>query len=238
MAAILAAVTPPPAGAAVAFRVLDGGPVNLDVDDLELAALVNGDPVDTRLDDDEVTIVVDVPPGLEGSIGVALAVSSVDLDLDLVGAVVLEATAHRYGATFAGVEALVPNITVDYSSTPNVGDVHRWLDELGARVAGRLGELDELEPGDLEVITERASGLVHLGAAAYVEDAAHPDRASTQGDARYGAVLWARFLEGLEELAVDVGELLAGAGVTPTVPARPAAASFPPPLFQRDRIQF
>lgn len=236
MEAILSAVSPPPSGAAVAFRVIDPdtGPVNLDVDDLQLAATVDGDQADARLDDDEVTVVVDVPAGLEGNVVVTLAVVSNDLELDVDGATVLVVATHRYGATFAGVEALVPNLTITYTGSPSVADVGRWLDELGDRVAGRLGALDGLDVDAVASIAARARGLVHLGAASYAEDAAHPDRTTSQPDARYGAVLWARFLEGLEELASDVDELLAGTGATPGVASAGAAASFPPPLFRRD----
>lgn len=225
----LVPVASPPNGALAAFRVLEAGvPVNLDVDDLELTAPAG---YVLRLEDDELTVTL-AGAGDPGPVDVGVA--SGTLALALEATVLVELVTHRYGASSAGVEALVAGLTLGPSSTPSVGDVDRWLDELAARVAGRLGDLSKLTDAQRAAVDARAAGLLHLGAGAYAEDAAHPDRVSSQADDRYGAVLWARFLEGLGELEDDVDELLAAAGAGPATGARHAAASFPPPLARRD----
>lgn len=231
----LVPVTPAPLGHLAAFRVLDdeGAAINLDVDDLELYALVDGVAADARLDDDELTLTVDVDPGPVGQL-VYLAAASTVLEFEFDGRLVFDLAAHPFGSTIAGVEALVANITVNYASSPGTGDVARWLDELGAVVTGRLGVLDGIPDAIRTNLTARAAAALHLGAGAYLEDAAHPDRVSSQGDDRYGAVLWARFEAAVDSLAGDADEARLTAGVI-TAPVHKAAASFPAPLFRRDR---
>jgi hypothetical protein len=55
----------------------------------------------------------------------------------------------------------------------------------------------------------------------------HPERATQQGERRYGDVLWSRFLEGLDDLAADLERRLVEGG-TVAAGGR-VAASFPPP---------
>lgn len=135
-----------------------------------------------------------------------------------------------YDATADGVRALVPNVPITANSRPSEAQVAGWIVELAAHVDARLGPLDDLDAANVARIETEARRLVHLGAAAYTEDAAHPERAS-KADTRYGAVLWARFTQGLDALEVTLGELRAGEeeaeGAGDLGPVR---YSFPPPM--------
>lgn len=211
----------------------DGLPVNLDVDDLDVTVDLDGVETPYRLADDDLSFAVPRPAGITAGrhrvdVHVASDDLGIDLDLTLTATVALAA----YGATVAGVEALLTGVTVTYASNPSVADVLGWLDDIGARVMVRIGDLTGLTSA--AAFTARARGLVHLGAGAYASDAAHPERAGSQRDERYGAVLWARFEDGLAELEAAVDEArksdgLPGAdGTTVLHPA----ASFPAPAWR------
>lgn len=136
-----------------------------------------------------------------------------------------------YGATVEGVRDLLPHRTIDASSSPSEADVTGYLVAVGARTAARLGPPTSW-PADVDpaVVNDAARGLVELGAAGYTDDASFPERASTVGSSRYGAVLWERYREGLDDL-VRIVNPPAGPGAVNTT-GRPAIHTAPP-LFTR-----
>lgn len=246
----LAAVTPAPPGTLGAFRVYDDGaptvPVNLDVDDLTLTAYA----VDVMAEltvvldaGDESTVIVAGPTGDPLPAGphlYDLTVTSGTLDLEVTARATVDVAGIMYGATIAGVEALVSNLTVTYSSNPSAADVTRWLGDAANLVASRIGNLDDLTAagdttGDVATFTARAAAIVQLLAGAYTEDAAHPDRITSQADTRYAAELERRAMEQLTDLEAQVAVARVTFGLPPLNMAhRGAGASFPPPLFRRD----
>lgn len=140
-----------------------------------------------------------------------------------------------YGATVDDVRLLLPHRTIDTTSAPSVAAVTGYLRDVAARVATRLGTVDAWAV-DADTVVTAARGLVALGAAAYADDASYPERASTVGSSRYGAVLWERFTTGLAELEDDVaGDPGAGGGTVSPMAARTnlPAIRTAPPLFTR-----
>lgn len=156
----------------------------------------------------------------------------------------------------ADVAALTPHVTVyaddapapvadpDYS-LPGIrrirnADVERWIGAISARVSGRLWRLPQLpethpaRPG----ILSAAADVVANGAASYLVDAAFPAKAAPNENTSYGAVLKARYEEGIVDLEARLllvlEEIAAGGDL-----GGPAALSFefPAPMFG-DRIMW
>lgn len=154
-----------------------------------------------------------------------------------------------FGATVKGVTDLAPHARLataplapgQYGVTRET--VVRWLEELSGNLAIRLDGwrrlADTLAPEDVDVdpplLTDRqqfaryARDLVQNAAASYLEDARHPERAEPNGT-QYGAVLWARYTTGLDELEAWLIRRLNDP--TADDANRPRVlANFPPPLF-------
>lgn len=157
-----------------------------------------------------------------------------------------------FGATRAGVTALVPEAQVVAELAPGrrgvtEAQLDAWLAELSGRVARALDGWetlpDEPDPAETEAgetLSDReelilaARGVVHNGAASYLEAARHPEQAG-KATTTYAAVLWQRFEDGLAELVdwlairlergdpADTGDGLVG--------APGLAYAFPDPTF-------
>jgi hypothetical protein len=174
-----------------------------------------------------------------------------------------DAPVAPFGATRAGVLGLVPearlvpgDVLVEGRYGVTEAQVDRWLDELSGDVSVRLDgwerlsdtpvvdesgeEPVELIAGDRTRLRAWAAGVVHNGAASYLEDARHPERAGVN-DTAYGAVLWARYEAGLDKLAAWLEVRLASpdAGDTeePVAELAGIVHSFPAPLVG-DRLRF
>lgn len=147
-----------------------------------------------------------------------------------------------FGATVAGVEALLPDATI-YDVLPagrkgvTKAQTAAWLDELSGRVAIRLGGWARLratvldgEPVDAATpytqLVDAARTVVHNGAASYVEAARFPERAAA-ADTSYAGVLWARFTDGLADLAGWLERELAEADNVDVVEPGPVDADAP-----------
>ena len=151
-----------------------------------------------------------------------------------------EGTPAHYGASFGGVQALLPGRRITDKTPTTPSDVRGFLATIGhqvaARIRGRLGELEVLA-GAAEGLHFRqaARGLVQLGAAAMVEDAGFPERAGVDAtDTSYGAVLWARYREGLDGLVASIdGEIERRRAKARQLDASPGISS-PEPTFRLD----
>jgi hypothetical protein len=137
-----------------------------------------------------------------------------------------------YGATIAGVAALLPWRTFTDSSRPTQAQVEGWLaGEIGGMVAARLGPIDDVAV-PLEPLRNRlqiaARGLVHLGTAALAEAAGEPEAMEREASA-YASWLWERFTEGLAALEVTVDAAVPGPGEAGVGELGEAEWSFPPP---------
>lgn len=140
-----------------------------------------------------------------------------------------------------GVRALLPGRRITDSTPTKPAHVERFLDTVGhqinARMAERLAALElMLPPHEAELLfhfRQAARSLAELGAAAMVEDAGFPERAAVNvTDTSYGAVLWARYREGLDTLvAATDAELERRRTLAHQVDASPAVSS-PDPTFR------
>lgn len=159
-----------------------------------------------------------------------------------------------FGAHVAGVLALVPEARVPKAAEVPAGrhavteeQVLEWLVGLSARLAVRLDGWERLkvEPEEPETLSDRdtfvahAADLVHNGAASYLEAARYPERAG-KSTTSYDAVLWQRFVDGLDDLAAWLERrLAAGDATTPGGADTPVPAhSFPPASFTPARLVF
>lgn len=243
MAAVLAAAWPPAErGAVLTVAVVDPDDgaerVSLDVGDLELA----GTLVDefgmvhaaeaARADDDRTASLTPTATPPPGAYLATITVTSAELGL--AGAVVAASVvvdANPFGAVLEDATALVVKTALTSSSNPSLGEARGYVADVANRVSVRLARRSELAELERTAIEAAARGVVALGAAAYISDAMHPERANSQGEKRYGEVLWQRHLTGLAELEEDLGARLTAGGVLS--PGGRVAASFPPPGIGR-----
>ena len=79
-------------------------------------------------------------------------------------------------------------------------DVRRWIHEVAARVNARITVLGLESAGLGDTLHVVAHDATANGAAAYLVDAAFPARSGVNDQASYGAVLWARYREAMDEL--------------------------------------
>lgn len=175
-----------------------------------------------------------------------------------------DAPVAPYGATRNGVTGLAPEARLTPGDTVIEGkygvteaQVDRWLDELSGDVSVRLDGWERLtnapvledpdaDPsvvliaGDRDRLRAWAAGIIHNGAASYLEAARHPERAGVN-DTSYAAVLWQRYTDGLDKLAgwleARLTALEAGDLDQPAADAGGPAHSFPDPLIG-DRLRF
>jgi hypothetical protein len=112
--------------------------------------------------------------------------------------------AERFGADAAAVIAELRSLALDPAEV--TADIDRRLDDIGGRVAARVGVHSawaDLDPDMTLATLARAS--VTYGAASVTFDAEYPERAATTaGDTAYGAVLWARHELLLAELEAAI----------------------------------
>jgi hypothetical protein len=168
-----------------------------------------------------------------------------------------------FGATRAGVTGLVPearlvpgDALVEGRYGVTEAQVDRWLDELSGDVSVRLdgwerltnvavldttgGEPVTLIEGDRDRVRAWAAGVIHNGAASYLEAARHPERSSVNSDS-YSAVLWDRYTTGLDRVAAwltgRLDALEPGDVEEPAPEYAGPAYSFPTPLIG-DRLRF
>lgn len=158
-----------------------------------------------------------------------------------------------FGATVAGVLALVPEAVVPKAAELNgrkavtEEQVVEWLGGLSSRLSVRLDGWERLstEVEDPELIPDReqflthARDLVHNGAGSYLEAARYPERAG-KSTTSYDAVLWARYVDGLADLAAWLERRLAAGDATNPVRVEldQPAHSFPPASFTPARLVF
>lgn len=114
------------------------------------------------------------------------------------------AAATFYGATISGVGAYLPNRQFTDSSNPNVNQVQQYIADVTSQVALTIGDLDRLSGAFLTNVLGQAKMVVQLGAAAWAQDAAYPERADPQNRTGWGQILWERFNMLLQQLAVTV----------------------------------
>lgn len=108
--------------------------------------------------------------------------------------------------------------------------VLHWINQVGMWVSNTLHRRGRLAPSAKTEFEGAMSTAIEVGAAAYVVDAAYPQRAGAQDQASYGQVLWTRYRQALDDLKDALQDRLTG----PDDSARPAANAgdlFPPARF-------
>jgi hypothetical protein len=110
-----------------------------------------------------------------------------------------------FGASVSGVSALVPAAPVLDALQPGqkgvtAAQVALWVEELSEAVDLRLAGRERLRnEARLASLLKAARGVIHNGAASYLESARFAERAAV-ADTTYGEVLWKRYTDGLREL--------------------------------------
>lgn len=161
----------------------------------------------------------------------------------------LDTPVEPFGATGKGAADLVPEARLIPGDTVPAGkygvteaQVEAWVRELTGAVALRLAGWQGLSAtpvapettSDRDQLIAYARTIVHNGAASYLEAARFPERASN-ADTSYAAVLWARYRDGLADLAGWLEARLDEGTVTEPTPPDAGSdgpiGSFPAVLF-------
>jgi hypothetical protein len=114
------------------------------------------------------------------------------------------ASATDYGATLEGVLTYLPHRQIDGNSQPSYVQVQQMLDNVTSQVALTIGDLGHLSGSFLADVLTNACMCAQIGAAAWAEDAAYPERIDSQNNSGWGAILWTRFNAMIEKLAITV----------------------------------
>lgn len=116
------------------------------------------------------------------------------------------ATTYPYGTTIDGLRAYLPYLSITAQSKPSRTQAEHFLDEIGAEVALRIGDVDTslvAKPNVLARVLRSARHVVYLGAAALIQDATNPERSQQGGDG-YATVTWQRYKDALDKLEAIV----------------------------------
>lgn len=155
----------------------------------------------------------------------------------------------NYGATLDTVKALVLHVTVAAAprATIPVDDVYRqandtaateamvagYIASVASRVTGRLLRASVLPEGApfWEYLSAAAGDAVSNGAASYLVAAVTPEAATSAESQSYAAVLWARFVDWLDELDKVLDEALKDPDSGGVAAGGRVSGLFPEPVF-------
>lgn len=163
-----------------------------------------------------------------------------------------------WGVTVANVVALASQAHVDlkqdtngdvvvtnevFETTPKLAQkitqaqVQLWIDRVTAQVVVTLHRLDRVPDDKRETFKPAVANVVELGAAAYLVDAAYPQRAQVNDQASYGDVLWTRHRQALADLDAALE-----AWITRPVDPHPdrygrGVGGFPPAMFTDEWVR-
>ena len=116
--------------------------------------------------------------------------------------------------------------------------VETWIGRVAAWVSTRLYRRHRLRPARRAEFEQAMATAVEVGAAAYLVDAAYPQRTGVQDQASYGQVLWNRYRQALADLEEALGDQLRdpdddnGAGSLAG-----GADGFPPAIFTDEWVR-
>lgn len=129
-----------------------------------------------------------------------------------------------FGATIDGVTDKLPDRQFTDVTKPTEGAVGRFIMEIAERVSARIGAVDTItDTARRASVLGAARSLVHLGAASWAEAAGSPEEAEADNASTYASWLWAKFQEGLNELATTARGL-----IPPDTPDDPSIAAGSP----------
>lgn len=154
---------------------------------------------------------------------------------------------NPFGATVRGTLDYVPELRLDpVDDAPTVDTFIGLASPMVATALGyRLRALEAIAPGNTEAAAvlaeakDNAQGLVQLGAAATLQDSRYPElAAASQTDQRYGATLWARFQQALEQAGASLDQALERLGGDPSAVGAETPGVSAPPAFFHDRMRW
>lgn len=179
-------------------------------------------------DDDRTASLVADAELPEGRYLATIAVESVTLDVAGEVAASIDVSLAPFRARLEDATGFVTKSPLTASTNPSAAEARGWVRDVANRVDVRLARRADLTgAADLDAVEAAARGVIALGVAAMIVDAQHPEKATSQGERRYGDVLWQRYRQGLDDLAADLERRLAATGVVSAVGR--VAASFPAP---------
>lgn len=154
---------------------------------------------------------------------------------------------NPFGATVRGTLDYVPELRLDpVDDAPTVDTFIALASPMVATGLGfRLRALEAIAAGSpeaTEVLAEArdsAKGLVQLGAAASLQDSRYPELAAAkQTDQNYGATLWARFQQALEQAGTGLDQALERLGGDTSAAGAETPDVSAPPAFFHDRMRW
>lgn len=157
-----------------------------------------------------------------------------------VVAVASQATVHDPGAAERPVTneifdvepqpAAEADVTPQFNQRINRSDVELWISRVGAWVSTALHTRVRLTVAARDEIQLAMGTVIELGAAAYLVDAAYPQRAGVNDNASYGDVLWTRYRQALADLSAALTSRVAAETTAPAASGR-VRSSAPPAIF-------
>lgn len=125
-----------------------------------------------------------------------------------------------------------------FESRPNIArritrsQVEVWIERVASQTTVTLHRMTRLTEERRIVFAPAFANAVELGAAAYLVDAAYPQRAGVNDQASYGEVLWTRHRQAVADLAEALESHLAQPGDEDAAPRYHAGAGgFPTAAF-------
>lgn len=110
--------------------------------------------------------------------------------------------------------------------------VKLWIDRVAAQVGVTLHRLHRIDETKRVRFAPAVANVVELGAAAYLVDAAYPQRSGVNDQASYGDVLWTRHRQALTDLGDALEAWLDSPGDDDDHGGHgQAAGGFPPAMF-------
>lgn len=127
-------------------------------------------------------------------------------------------------------------------SKPNVArtitsdEVETWIARVAAWVSNALHRRARLPDPARRELEAAMTTAIEVGAAAYLVDAAYPQRAGVNDASSYGEVLWTRYRQALDDLKATLADRLDSEDATSTGPSS-TGAQFPRSIFTDDWVR-
>lgn len=112
-----------------------------------------------------------------------------------------------------------------------VGDVTTWINDAAAVVDIALRRRSRLTTDIQGKIEAAGKSVIAVRAAAYLVDAAYPQRTGVQDQASYGQVLWNRYRQDLAALEAALEDWISTPAPDATGAVSAGGGSFPPAVF-------
>lgn len=125
-----------------------------------------------------------------------------------------------------------PNI----ARTITHAEVQTWIERVAAWVGNALHRRSRLSDQARTELEAAMATAVEVGAAAYLVDAAYPQRSGVNDQASYGSVLWTRYRQALDDLKTTLDDRLDSED-SATGSTLPAGGQFPRAIVTDDWVR-